>query len=126
MCPRPKKNRIIQTEESLNHLLQEIYNECVEQRSIAITQRNKILKEIEDLDDVGMVGKLTIDLLKVVDLSIDKKLALAKLQAGLMNAGKSSNPTEGEGELTSDQRKFLRETLKKIKQEDGVNTDLEK
>lgn len=122
--PRPKKNKINASQDSLNHLLQEIYNECVEQRSIAIQQRNKILKQIEDLEDVGLVGKLTVDLLKIVDLSIDKKLALAKLQGALLNVGKTPNPQDGDSELSSDQRKFLRETLKKIKEDNSVSTEI--
>jgi hypothetical protein len=118
MCPRPKKHKLQSTPESLNNLLQEIYNECAFQRAEAIHHRNKILKEIEELEDVGMVGKITVDLLKIVDSAIDKKLALAKIQAGLLNGGKSN--TENESELSPEQMKFLRETMKKIKKSETV------
>ena len=118
MCPRPKKHKLQSTPESLNNLLQEIYNECAFQRAEAIHHRNKILKDIEELEDVGMVGKITVDLLKIVDSAIEKKLALAKIQAGLLNAGKSN--TESESELSTDQMKFIRETMKKIKKSEKV------
>jgi hypothetical protein len=118
MCPRPKKHKLQSTPESLNNLLQEIYNECAFQRAEAIHHRNKILKEIEELEDIGMVGKITVDLLKIVDSAIDKKLALAKIQAGLLNGGKSN--TENESELSPEQMKFLRETMKKIKKSETV------
>ena len=113
--PRPKKNKVVTTPESLTHLLQEIYNECVEQRSSALLQRNKILKEIEEIEDVQMVGKITTDLLKIVDLAIDKKLALAKLQASLITAGKGKND-DIDNSLTTDQTEFLRKVMKDIKE----------
>ncbi len=119
--PRPKKHKIQQSSESLNHLLQEIYNECVEQRSTAIQQRNKILKEVEELEDVQMVGKISTDLLKIIDLAIDKKIALAKLQASLLNGG--GNAQAADSELSTDQRKFLRDTIKKIKEEKNVDIE---
>jgi hypothetical protein len=122
--PRPKKHKIQNSVESLNHLLQEIYNECVEQRSTAIQQRNKIMKEIENLDDIPMVGKLTTDLLKIIDLAIDKKIALAKLQAALISGGNKIKE-ENDSYLTTDQIKFLRETMKKIKADETVDFDLE-
>lgn len=122
--PRPKKHKIQNSPDSLNHLLQEIYNECVEQRSTAIQQRNKILKQIEELEDVQLAGKITTDLLKVVDLAIDKKLALAKLQTSLITGGRKEKDAS-ESDLTTDQMKFLRETMKKIKAEEIVEKDLE-
>jgi len=122
--PRPKKHKITTSTESLNTLLQEIYNECVEQRSTAIQHRNKLMKLIEDTEDASMVGKLTIDLLKIVDLAIDKKMALAKLQAGLTNAGKTKENSASE--MTDEQKQFLRETIKKIKNKEDVDIELEK
>jgi hypothetical protein len=121
--PRPKKHKIQSSSDSLNHLLQEIYNECVEQRSTAIQQRNKILKEVEELEDIQMVGKISTDLLKIIDLAIDKKLALAKLQAGLVTAGGKSKDGAVE-DLTTDQMKFLRETMHKIKKNEEIDVDL--
>jgi len=124
MCPRAKKPKIQATPDSLNHLLQEIYNECVEIRKDAMLQRIKILKQVEELEDIQMVGKITNDLLKIIDLAIDKKLALAKLQAGLISAGGNMKPTD-ESNLTTDQMKFLRDTFKQIKQNQNVDIDLE-
>ena len=118
--PRPKRHKIQQSSDSLNHLLQEIYNECATQRSDAIQQRNKILKEMEEMEDIAMVGKLTVDLLKIVDLAIDKKLALAKIQATLVTGGGKPGDTIVP-DLSPDQTKFLRETMKKIKENKDVD-----
>ena len=107
--PRPKKKKIDLTKDSLSNLLQEIYNECVEQRTVALNQRNKLLKEIEELQDAALVGKVTTDLLKVVDSAIDKKLALAKLQAGLINNGESGQVDTSS--ISQEQMKFLREVI---------------
>lgn len=121
--PRPKKHKIQTSTDSLNHLLQEIYNECVEQRSTAILQRNKILKDINDIDDVQMVGKITNDLLKIIDLAIDKKLALAKLQASLVGGGKAKDP-DSAPDLSTTQMEFLRKTLKDIKENKNVDVEI--
>ena len=120
--PRPKRTKINASTDSLTHLLQEIYNECVEQRSTAIQQRNTILKKIEELEDIQLAGKLTADLLKIVDLAIDKKLSLAKLMTGILASG-GKVKTESEGDLTTDQMKFLRETMKKIKDNEDVEVE---
>lgn len=122
--PRAKKSRINASTESLTHLLQEIYNECVTQRSDALTQRNKLLTKIEELEDVQLAGKLTADLLKIVDLAIDKKLALAKLMTGMVGGGKSKD--SGESDLTTEQKKFLHDTMKKIKENEDVDVELPK
>jgi len=112
---RPKKKKIELSKNSLNNLLQEIYNECVEQRTVALNQRNKLLKEIDDLQDVTMVGKVTTDLLKIIDSAIDKKLALAKLQAGLIN---NDNDNVADTDMISqEQMKFLREIINTKKEE---------
>ena len=71
-----------------------------------------------------MVGKLTTDLLKIIDLAIDKKLALAKLQSGLIT-GSGKTKEEVETDLTLDQKKFLRDTMKQIKQNEDVNINLD-
>ena len=122
--PRPKRHKINSTPESFSSLLQEIYNECVDQRNIALIQRNKLLSKLEDLDDVSMVGKITVDLLKIVDLAIDKKLALAKLQSGLIGTkGQNDTPEEG---LSTEQRKFLQDTIKQINDKGDVDPELDK
>ena len=41
--PRPKRKQINLTNESSLSLMQEIYNECVEQRSTAIRIQNKMI-----------------------------------------------------------------------------------
>ncbi len=120
--PRPKRSKITASSDSLVHLLQEIYNECVTQRSDALQQRNKILKQIEELEDIQFAGKLTADLLKIVDLAIDKKLALAKLMTGMVGGSKTKEGDEPN--LSTDQVKFLRETMKKIKQNEDVDVEV--
>ncbi len=120
--PRHKNKKIQATSESLNNLLQEIYNECVGQHTAATQQRNKILKELEELEDVQMVGKLTVDLLKIIDLTIDKKLALAKLQIGLITGGKVKEETEGD--MTTEQKQFLMNVMKKANNKESVDIEL--
>ena len=99
--------------DNLHNVLQEIYNECVEQRTTAIQHRNKIMKDIDELEDVQMVGKITNDLLKIVDSAIDKKLALAKLQVSLINGGDDEN--NNATELSPDQMKTMKDLINEAK-----------
>jgi len=56
--PRPQKKEITFTKDSILSLMQEIYNELVEQRNTAIRIQNKMIsmmKEPEDMKEIGPV-----------------------------------------------------------------------
>lgn len=87
--PRPKKKKIEVTEESLLSLFQEIYNECVEQRNTAIRIQNKMIALMKEATDMTLIGPVLKEQQKIIDLSIDKKLQLSKIQSTLLQ--KSNN-----------------------------------
>ena len=70
---RPKKKEINLSKESILSLLQEVYNELVEQRSTAIRVQNKMLALLKDPQDMREIGP-------VLEKQ-QKKLTLAKLQS---------------------------------------------
>ena len=78
---RPQKKEINLTQESILALMQEIYNELVEQRNTAIRIQNKMLslmKETEDMTDLGPIIK---EQQKIINDCVEKKLSLSKLQS---------------------------------------------
>jgi len=92
--PRPKRKEIKLTHESIISLMQEIYNECVEQRSIAIRIQNKMIGFMKDAGDMALIGPVLKEQQKIIDSSIDKKLQLSKLISTITSKSLESNSTE--------------------------------
>ena len=81
--PRPKKKKISIQQESVVSLLQEIYNECVEQRTTAIRIQNKMIGFMKEAADMALIGPVLKEQQKIIDSSIDKKLQLSKLLSAI-------------------------------------------
>lgn len=82
--PRPKKKEIKLDQDSLLALLQEVYNECVEQRTTAIRIQNKMLSFMQGPDDLQQLGPVIKEQQKVIDSALEKKIQLAKIQSALV------------------------------------------
>jgi hypothetical protein len=78
---RPKKKEIALNKDSVLSLLQEIYNELVEQRSTAIRVQNKMLAMLKDPEDMTVIGPVLEKQQKIINDVVEKKLTLAKLQS---------------------------------------------
>jgi hypothetical protein len=89
---RPKKKEINLSKDSILSLLQEIYNELVEQRSTAIRVQNKMLSLLKDPEDMTVIGPVLEKQQKIINDVVEKKLTLAKLQSTIWE--KSSNNEE--------------------------------
>ena len=74
--PRPKKKKIDINHESVVSLLQEIYNECVEQRNTAIRIQNKMISYMKEATDMTLIGPVLKEQQKIIDSVIEKKLQL--------------------------------------------------
>lgn len=79
--PRPTKKEINLTKESMLSLMQEIYNELVEQRNTAIRIQNKMLNMMKEVEDMTLIGPIIEKQQKIVNDCVEKKLSLSKLQA---------------------------------------------
>jgi hypothetical protein len=79
--PRPQKKEINLTKESMLSLMQEIYNELVEQRNTAIRIQNKMLNLMKEVEDMTLIGPIIEKQQKIVNDCVEKKLSLSKLQA---------------------------------------------
>lgn len=97
---RPKKTKINLDKNSLQEFMQEIYNDCVNIMNSARKELNerKTRAEIDDINDESLIGKVNNETLKIIDSTIDKKLALAKLQSQIVAA---SNNEDGKIDTTT-------------------------
>ena len=89
---RPKKKEIVLNKDSVLGLMQEIYNELVEQRSTAVRIQNKMLAMLKDPKDMTVIGPVIKEQQKIINDTIEKKLSLSKLQSSIWE--KSQNTSE--------------------------------
>jgi methionine salvage enolase-phosphatase E1 len=90
--PRPQRKEINFSKESILALMQEIYNELVEQRNTAIRIQNKMLAMMKDPEDMQTIGPVIEKQQKIVNDCVEKKISLSKLQSSIWE--KSNNSTE--------------------------------
>lgn len=95
---RPKKKEIVLSKDSVLSLMQEIYNELVEQRATAIRIQNKMLTLLKGAEDMAVIGPVIKEQQKIINDTIEKKLTLSKLQSSIWE--KSSNNNEEEFNLS--------------------------
>ena len=78
---RPPKKEINLNKDSMLSLMQEIYNELVEQRNTAIRIQNKMLTMMKEPEDMTLIGPVIEKQQKIINDCVEKKLSLSKLQA---------------------------------------------
>ena len=113
---RTRKKEISLNKDSVLGLMQEIYNELVEQRSTAIRIQNKMLALLKDAEDMTVIGPVIKEQQKIINDTIEKKLSLSKLQSSIWE--KSNNPKEDSFSLTD----MDEDTLQSLIQKDVDNS----
>lgn len=125
---RPKKTKINLDKGSLQEFMQEIYNDCVNVMNSARKELNerKNRAEIEDINDESMIGKVNNDTLKIIEGTIDRKLALAKLQSQIVDTvKKEDNTTNSDGSLSEDDKSLLRDLFNEQKEKNNTDYELD-
>ena len=87
---RPQKKEINLTQESILALMQEIYNELVEQRNTALRIQNKMLSMMNQTEDMTVLGPIIKEQQKIINDCVEKKLSLSKLQSSIWEKTSSS------------------------------------
>lgn len=108
---RPKKKEISLNKDSVLSLLQEIYNELVEQRSTAIRVQNKMLASLKDPEDMTVIGPVLEKQQKIINDVVEKKLTLAKLQSTIWE--KSNNKEDDNMSLSDIDDDMLQSLINK-------------
>ena len=124
---RPKKTKINIDKNSLQELMQEIYNDCSNVMNNArreLTER-KVRVEIQDINDEYQIGKVNNETLKIIETTIDKKIELAKLQSQILG-NKSEDDTQSNGTgITEDDKNLLRELFKEKANNKNTEYDID-
>ena len=115
---RPKKKEINLSKDSVRALLQEIYNELVEQRSTAIRVQNKMLAMLKDPEDMTVIGPVLEKQQKIINDVVEKKLTLAKLQSTIWEKSNKSEEDLSLGDIDDDMLQSLIQ-----KDIDGMSND---
>ena len=89
--PRPQRKEINFTKDSILSLMQEIYNELVEQRQTAIRIQNKMLSMLKDAEDMTTIGPVIEKQQKIVNDCVEKKISLSKLQSSIWEKSNTNN-----------------------------------
>ena len=89
---RPLRKEINLSKESVLALMQEIYNELVEQRNTALRIQNKMLTMMKEPEDMTLLGPIIEKQQKIINDCVEKKLSLSKLQTSIW--GKNSDIKE--------------------------------
>jgi methionine salvage enolase-phosphatase E1 len=100
--PRPVRKEINFTKESILALMQEIYNELVEQRNTAIRIQNKMLAMMKDPEDMTMIGPVIEKQQKIVNDCVEKKINLSKIQSNIWEKSNSSQESFSLADLDDD------------------------
>jgi len=125
---RPKKTKINLDKNSLQELMQEIYNDCTNIMNSArreLTER-KHRVDIEDINDEYQIGKVNNETLKILETTIDKKIALAKLQSQIL--GNNSNDNEqvsSGGNISEEDKNILRGLFKEKSESKNTEYDVD-
>ena len=90
---RPQKKEINLSTESMLSLMQEIYNELVEQRNTAIRIQNKMLSLMKEAEDMTVLGPIIKEQQKIINDCVEKKLSLSKLQSSIWEKSNSRQET---------------------------------
>lgn len=109
-----QKKKVNISEESMIELMQETYNEIVDERNKALSAYKKFSRDINENNDIALVGKITNDLLKIIDGSIEKKLRLIKIQSDILYKNGKTGENAGQPMvINDDDRKWAEEYLKR-------------
>ena len=93
-------------------LMQEIYNDIVEQRNTATIITKKMLGFMKEAEDMSIIGPVIKDQQKILNDCVEKKISIVKLQSILIKqtGGSGDKKTFGKLEL-SDEDKLILEKL---------------
>ena len=103
-----RKNIALETDSALA-LMQEIYNDIVEQKNTATLIMKKMLSFMKESEDMSVIGPVIKEQQKILNECTEKKISLVKLQGGLLKqtGGGGKNAPIGKLSLSDEDRDLL-------------------
>lgn len=95
----PRKNIALDTESALA-LMQEIYNDIVEQKNTATLIMKKMLSFMKESEDMSVIGPVIKEQQKILNECTEKKISLVKIQNTLIQKGSSDGNKFSPGKMT--------------------------
>jgi len=124
---RPKKTKINLDKDSLQELMQEIYNDCNNIMNNARKELNerKTRAEIEDNTDEYQIGKVNNETIKIIESTVDKKIALAKLQSQILGSKSEDSNNSPNDSISEEDKSILRELFKEKSENKNTEYDID-
>lgn len=107
---RTQRNNITLDVDSALALMQEIYNDVVENRNTASTILRKMMSFMKDAEDMSTIGPVIKEQQKILNDCTEKKISLVKLQSVLLKqttAGPNGGGSMGKLTLSDEDREIL-------------------
>jgi len=115
-----RKNLISLDTDSALALMQEIYNDIVEQKNTASMITKKMLTFMKDAEDMSVIGPVIKEQQKILNDCTEKKISLVKLQSALLKQTTGgSNASGGKLQLTDEDKAILEQLMKDDNKEDA-------
>lgn len=109
---RERKNIISLDVDSALALMQEIYNDVVENRNTASQIMRKMMSFMKDAEDMSVIGPVIKEQQKILNDCTEKKISLVKLQSVLLKQTSGGGKTPlGKLDLTDEDRLLLDKML---------------
>jgi len=111
---RRKKNILSFDTDSALSLMQEIYNDIVEQKQTASMITKKMLSFMKEAEDMSVIGPVIKEQQKILNDCTEKKISLVKLQSAIMKQSGSGTAAQSGGklDLTEEDRVLLEKLMK--------------
>jgi hypothetical protein len=97
---RERKNNINLDVDSALALMQEIYNDVVENRNTASVIMRKMMKFLNDAEDMSVIGPVIKEQQKILNDCTEKKISLVKLQGALLKQTQGTGGSQQMGKLS--------------------------
>jgi hypothetical protein len=107
---RTQRNNITLDVDSALALMQEIYNDVVENRNTASTILRKMMTFMKDAEDMSTIGPVIKEQQKILNDCTEKKISLVKLQSVLLKqttGGTGGGGSMGKLTLSDEDREIL-------------------
>ena len=110
---RERKNLISLDTDSALSLMQELYNDIVEQKNTASMITKKMLTFMKDAEDMSVIGPVIKEQQKILNDCTEKKISLVKLQSALLKQtqGTGNSSSGGKLQLTDEDRTILEKLM---------------
>lgn len=109
-------------------LMQEVYNDIVEQKNTASLIMKKMLVFMKEADDMSLIGPVIKEQQKIINECMEKKISLVKLQNALMKqtgGQQGEKASYGKLELSAEDREVLSKLIDEKDDELSSNEDNE-